>query len=46
MTDSIERDELAELVRNGYEPLTLGGYDVADAILAAGFRRKVGGADD
>jgi len=34
-----ERDELIELIRGIDGPATLGGSDVADAVLAAGYRK-------
>ncbi|MGN6724085.1 MAG: hypothetical protein ACTHJM_15875 [Marmoricola sp.] len=34
-----ERDELAELIRRIDGPATLGGLEVADAIIAAGYRK-------
>lgn len=38
-TSTTARDELAEVIRGIDGPATLGGLDVADAILAAGYRK-------
>lgn len=45
---SNERDELAEVIRGIDGPATLGGLEVADAILTAGYRkpRQVATADE
>lgn len=39
MSENTERDELAEVIRSIDGPATLGGLEVADAILAAGYRK-------